>query len=186
MGSTQQSVFLHMIGDLLGSIVVVANSLFIWLTPFEWRFYVDPVVSLILSIVLSFGAVRLIRSTSLIILQSVPRNIDLAYLRSKIERVAGVLGIHELHVWQLDDNKYICTLHLQFNSNADFTNANLKIKNILHKLGVHNVTVQPEFVTEELVTGDDCAIKCPESSCVKRTCCSPPEGILLRISGDLQ
>ncbi len=42
--STMYSVFLHVLGDALGSVAVIASALFIWLTPFSWRFYFDPII----------------------------------------------------------------------------------------------------------------------------------------------
>jgi zinc transporter 1 len=42
--TTMHSVWLHVLGDAFGSIAVIASSLFIWLTDFKWRFYVDPAI----------------------------------------------------------------------------------------------------------------------------------------------
>jgi zinc transporter 1 len=44
-GATIQSVFLHVLGDALGSVAVIISALFIWLTEYPWRFYIDPAIS---------------------------------------------------------------------------------------------------------------------------------------------
>jgi zinc transporter 1 len=46
-GATIKAVFLHVLGDALGSIAVIISALFIWLTDYSWRFYVDPIVSFV-------------------------------------------------------------------------------------------------------------------------------------------
>mmetsp|Transcript_11279 Transcript_11279/g.15608 ORF Transcript_11279/g.15608 Transcript_11279/m.15608 type:complete len:331 (-) Transcript_11279:80-1072(-) len=166
--STMHSVFLHVLGDALGSVAVIASSLFIWLTDFSWRFYVDPLLSILLSVVLLRSSFRLIKQTSMVILHRVPSGIDTKKIREEILKVSGVVNIHELHVWQLDDERYISTLHVAVNDEK-WMEIGYQVKQILHRYGVHNTTIQPEFVEEE--TSEQCALLCKEASCRKRICC---------------
>ena len=95
-------VFLHVLADALGSVVVVISAAVIWLTDWEYRDYMDPVLSLLIVVIICVSTWPLMRDSTLILLNSLPPNIDLADLRSRlVSSVSGVLGVHELHVWQL-------------------------------------------------------------------------------------
>jgi len=72
-----RGVFLHVLGDALGNIGVIATALFIWLTDFSWRYYSDPVISLVITAIIFSSALPLVKSASLILLQGVPRGISL-------------------------------------------------------------------------------------------------------------
>jgi zinc transporter 1 len=185
---TLYSVWLHVLGDALGSLAVIGSGLFIWLTHFSWRYYIDPVISIIISLILIRSAIRLIKTTSLVILQSVPHNVDVKKLREEIAKLEGVLGIHELHVWQLDEKRNICTVHIASRAEDDYMEIGQQVKDIMHQHGIHNTTVQQEFIyTHETMEtmylqnsnsnsaigeSEICALVCKESSCRKRVCCA--------------
>lgn len=82
-----RGVFLHVLGDALGNIGVIATALFIWLTDFSWRFYSDPVISLVITAIIFSSALPLVKSASLILLQGVPRGISLDEVKEDILRV---------------------------------------------------------------------------------------------------
>jgi solute carrier family 30 (zinc transporter), member 1 len=79
-----RGVFLHVLGDALGNIGVIATALFIWLTDFSWRFYSDPVISLVITAIIFSSALPLVKSASLILLQGVPRGISLDDVKEDI------------------------------------------------------------------------------------------------------
>lgn len=87
------SVFLHVLGDALGSLAVISSSLLIWLTTFSWRFYIDPIISFILSFILLFNSLRLVKATGYIILQRVPADTNLSEIENRISQV--ILILHE-------------------------------------------------------------------------------------------
>jgi zinc transporter 1 len=82
-----RGVFLHVLGDALGNIGVIATALFIWLTDFSWRFYSDPVISLVITAIIFSSALPLVKSASLILLQGVPRGISLDDVKEDILQV---------------------------------------------------------------------------------------------------
>ncbi|KAG9615571.1 zinc/cadmium resistance protein, partial [Aureobasidium melanogenum] len=67
-----RGVFLHVMGDALGNIGVIASALFIWLTDYSWRFYTDPGISLIITCIILASAIPLCLAASRILLQAVP------------------------------------------------------------------------------------------------------------------
>jgi len=83
-----RGVFLHVLGDALGNIGVIATALFIRLTDFSWRFYSDPVISLVITAIIFSSALPLVKSASLILLQGVPRGISLDDVKEDILTVS--------------------------------------------------------------------------------------------------
>jgi solute carrier family 30 (zinc transporter), member 1 len=79
-----KGVFLHVLGDALGNIGVIITALFIWLTDFSWRFYSDPIISLVITAIIFSSALPLVKSASLILLQGVPRGISLDDVKEDI------------------------------------------------------------------------------------------------------
>jgi len=108
-----QAVLLHVIGDALGNVGVIATGLIIWLTSWKYKFYCDPTISLVITMIIFSSALPLVRSASFILLQGVPASISLEEVRSRILRIPGVLSVHELHIWQLSESKIVASVHVQ-------------------------------------------------------------------------
>ena len=66
-------------------------------------------------------------------------------MRDSILNVEGVLSVHELHVWQLSENKLVASVHVLASRNHDFMPIAVKIRKVLHHLGIHSCTIQPEY-----------------------------------------
>ncbi|KAJ9127014.1 hypothetical protein QFC24_001245 [Naganishia onofrii] len=90
-----QGVFLHVLGDALGNVGVIAAGLVIWFAKGYWRFYFDPAISLLITVIIFHSALPLVKSASFILLQGVPTHISLEAVRSSIYGVNGVISLHE-------------------------------------------------------------------------------------------
>lgn len=108
-----RGVFLHVLGDALGNVGVIATALFIWLTDFDWRFYVDPAISLIITAIILASAIPICKAASCILLQGVPAGISVEDIKADIEDLPGIVSRHHVHVWQLSDTKLVGSLHVQ-------------------------------------------------------------------------
>lgn len=142
-----RAVFLHVLGDALGNIGVIATGLFVHFTRFSWRFYADPVISLVITAIILLSAVPLCKSASLILLQVAPPGIHVDDIRQDLESLDGVKGVHELHVWQLSDTKLVASVHARIlrADQGKYMEIAQDIKTCLHAFGIHSVTIQPEF-----------------------------------------
>lgn len=151
-----RGVFLHVMGDALGNIGVIATALFIWKTDFSWRFYFDPAVSLLITGIICASALPLVKSASKILLQAVPKGVSLEQVKEDIVSIKGVVSVHELHVWQLSDVKLIASLHIQVafdpaeaaegTDGGRYMKLAREIRKCLHAYGIHSSTIQPEYV----------------------------------------
>lgn len=146
-----RGVFLHVMGDALGNIGVIASALFIWLTTFSWRYYVDPGISLIITIIILTSAIPLCKAASRILLQAVPIHLSVDEIKADIEKLVGVVSCHHLHVWQLSDTKIVASLHIQVDcevegtGSASYMHLARQVRRCLHGFGIHSSTIQPEF-----------------------------------------
>jgi zinc transporter 1 len=151
-----RGVFLHVLGDALSSVAVIAASgVTIAVsrpTPPGWVMYLDPIISLLISALVFHASIPLVMQATVILLQRAPATVDLAQIRSILENTPGVVGIHELHVWELVSGKTIATVHLSFRVSEmcaeDYATSVAQIKEKMHQAGIHSITVQPEFVAD--------------------------------------
>ncbi|KAJ3319162.1 hypothetical protein HDU76_000631, partial [Blyttiomyces sp. JEL0837] len=82
-------LFLHVLGDALGSVGVIISALVIQFASGEWRYYLDPVISLFISGIIIYSTVPLIKSASFILLQGVPGSLSVEKLRGEILKLPG-------------------------------------------------------------------------------------------------
>ena len=146
-----RGVFLHVMGDALGNIGVIASALIIWLTDYSWRFYSDPAISLIITLIILGSAIPLCRAASRILLQAVPAGISIEDIKEDIQELSGIVSCHHVHVWQLSDTKLVASLHVQVEfdfkgeGSARYMQLARDIQTCLHEYGIHSSTIQPEF-----------------------------------------
>ncbi|XP_013175340.1 PREDICTED: zinc transporter 1 isoform X2 [Papilio xuthus] len=179
-----KGVFLHVLSDALGSIIVVCSALVVWLTDWPYKFYIDPALSIVLVILILASVWPLLRESALILLQTVPTHIQVdAIQRRLLEKVDGVLAVHEFHVWQLAGDRIIASAHIRCRNLSEYMKIAEKVKEFFHNEGIHSTTIQPEFIElpldgNEMVSGvssdDPCALHCPPNDlCHNATCCGP-------------
>lgn len=187
-----RGAFLHVLSDALGSVIVIISALVVWLTDWEYKLYMDPALSILLVFLILHSVWPLFRESALILLQTVPTHIQVdAIQRRLLEKVDGVLAVHEFHVWQLAGDRIIASAHIRCRNLPEYMKIAEKVKEFFHNEGIHSTTIQPEFVEIETLnsysgsdgistslngsaTQDCCALDCPttdESSCIKATCC---------------
>ncbi|KAH9968967.1 cation efflux protein [Russula dissimulans] len=147
-----RALLLHVLGDALGNVGVIATGLIIWLTSWSFRYYCDPIISLIITAIIFHSALPLVRSTSFILLQGVPPEVSLEAVRSEILAVKGVLSVHELHIWQLSETKIIASVHINASREVEFMPIASDIRRILHQHGIHSSTIQPEYHPDDTVS----------------------------------
>ncbi|TKA28146.1 hypothetical protein B0A50_04117 [Salinomyces thailandicus] len=146
-----RGIFLHVMGDALGNVGVIVTALIIWLTDYSWRFYFDPAVSLVITIIILGSAIPLCKAASRILLQAVPIGINVDDIKDDIEDLPGIISCHHLHVWQLSDTKLVASLHVQVvfdfkgEGSARYMQLAQAVRQCLHEYGIHSSTIQPEF-----------------------------------------
>lgn len=192
-----RAVLLHVAGDALGSLVVVFTAVAIWKGNSSFvEKYLDPIASLIIVLILGYASMPLVFQAASVLLNAVPPNVDIEALRTAVLALPGVLGVHDLHIWQLSDLKLVASAHIRVSRWCSFMAVGSQIKEVFHAAGVHSVTVQPEFVEDAVsasaagapgadgVVADagcgaldgesDCLLRCDQDACDAMACCPAP------------
>jgi cobalt-zinc-cadmium efflux system protein len=136
------SAFAHMIADALVSIGVVVSGLVILKTGWLW---LDPAVSLVIGVAIVAGTWRLLRKALDMALHAVPPSIDAEAVREFLLRVAGVCGVHDLHIWPMSTTETALTCHLVMPGGHPGDAALERLAHDLHdRFAIDHATVQVE------------------------------------------
>ncbi|KAK3353115.1 cation efflux family protein [Lasiosphaeria hispida] len=144
-------VLIHVLCDALNNLGVILAAVLMAYTTSASRFYADPAVSMGISLMILLSAYPLVKDSGAILLQGAPRGLDVQDVQEDLEMIPGIESVHELHIWQLTEEKTIATAHLVI-TDPDLSTFILRAKIIqqcLHAHGIHSSTLQHEFLPEE-------------------------------------
>ncbi len=148
-----RSAFLHMAGDTLSTAAVIAGGAAILLTGQNW---IDPILSFCIAVLILWSSIGIMRETLNILLEGAPRGLSIVAIRSGMEKVEGVINVHDLHVWSLGSHSSALACHVTIDDIPPSASACilLKLNHILreHFQIVHS-TIQFEHVGCEALDG---------------------------------
>ncbi len=154
-----RSVFLHMLGDTLSTAAVILGGAAILLTHLTW---IDPALSLLIAAMILWSSVGIVRETLHILLEGTPRSVQLAEVRIAMSSVAGVLDVHDLHIWSLTSNSHALASHVTI-ADAPMSTCEGILEDLRSALGarfhIHHTTIQ--FETRGCETTHGCAAPPP-------------------------
>jgi cobalt-zinc-cadmium efflux system protein len=104
-----RSAFLHVVGDTVSSVAVIAAS--VWIT-FTGQGIADPILSVIIAVLIVISAVRILRETIGILLQFTPQSVDFDAVVADMTSVKGVDGVHHVHLWSLCSDINVLDAHV--------------------------------------------------------------------------
>jgi cobalt-zinc-cadmium efflux system protein len=105
-----RSAFLHVLGDAVSSVVVLAGAVAMWFEP-GWT-WIDPLLSLAISLLILWGALRLSLEIADILMEAVPRHLAIDDVCGAMGGVPGVLAVHDLHVWTISSGHHALSAHV--------------------------------------------------------------------------
>lgn len=139
-----EGAYLHVVADLLGSVVVVAASVLI--IGFGWNI-VDPVFSVIIGVLILFSSWRLLSKVVHVLMEGTPAHLDLHQLCGRLEELEGVTGVHDIHAWSITTGYEALSAHVTADT-AVMTNPNQvldRLRDIAStEFGIAHVTIQLE------------------------------------------
>jgi cobalt-zinc-cadmium efflux system protein len=104
-----RSTFLHLAGDLLNSVGVLASAGIIALTG---QLAVDPIVSFVIAATIVWSAIRLCKEAVDVLLEGAPRHIVVSDVAEVLEKVPGVDAVHDLHIWTITSGLVALSCHI--------------------------------------------------------------------------
>jgi len=151
-----RSAFVHMLGDLVGSIGIVIGAVVIRYT--GWQ-QIDPLLSILIGVLIIWTAWDIIKESLNILLEGLPRGLALQSVVAAMRDVEGVLDVHDLHIWSLGSDTRALSCHVLIEDLPPSTSERTlrRINDVLcERFHIRHTTVQFEHV--------NCAVS--ESGCV--------------------
>jgi cobalt-zinc-cadmium efflux system protein len=136
-----RGAYLHVVGDLLGSVGTVIAALVVhttgWLTA-------DPIASMVVTLLVVRSAWRLVRESVDVLLEATPAHISLGRVREGLQSIAGIESVHDLHVWTVTSGMVAMSAHAvvkEPDANQQVLEAAVAA---MQRLGISHVTLQVE------------------------------------------
>ncbi len=104
-----KAAFWHIIGDTISSVGVIAAGIIIAFT--GW-YVVDAIIAFFIGGIIMWGAVRIVREASDILLEAVPRHVQVGKVIETIKNVPGVEEVHDIHIWTITSGIHALSAHL--------------------------------------------------------------------------
>jgi cobalt-zinc-cadmium efflux system protein len=136
-----RGAYLHVIGDLLGSVGTVLAAVIIRFT--GWL-PADPIVSLVVTLLIVRGAWRLVREAVDVMLESTPAHISLGGVRAQLEAIPGVESVHDLHVWTVTSGVVAMSAHAIVREPERQQHVLEHVHDVMRLFGIQHVTIQLE------------------------------------------
>lgn len=137
-----RGAFLHLAADAVVSLGVVITGVILLCT--QWNI-LDPMVSLVLSVVIVLSAWYLLRKSVNLALDAVPEGIDVDAVQAYLDTLPGVIEVHDLHIWAMSTTENALTAHLVMNTGACEPRFLGDVCKTLHeRFGIEHSTLQVE------------------------------------------
>lgn len=137
-----RGAFLHVLGDLLGSVAAIIAGILV--LSFGWM-WADAAGSILISLVIVAGAWRLILDSVNILLEGTPAHIHLPSVERELIETPGVIGIHDLHIWTISSGIHALSVHISHDESVSHSDLLGVVRRKLHdSFGIDHLTVQME------------------------------------------
>lgn len=134
-----RAAYLHVMGDLLGSIGVILSGLILWTT--GWNL-IDPIITIVFTCTILFSSAKVIRQSLSVLMESTPEEVDPAQVHQTLLQISGVKEVHDLHVWSASKHKIVLSVHLIADPDKDVLGPAHKA--LEEKHGIRHMTIQVE------------------------------------------
>lgn len=142
-----RGAYLHIISDALSSVgVLIGGAIILWT---KW-YVVDPIISILICMVIVRGAIIIVRDAVNILLEAVPRDLDLDEIRQTLLSISGVKDVHHFHIWTITSGLHAMSAHVIVDDIPISRAGQIlqEINEILkHRYGIVHTTLQVECDT---------------------------------------
>lgn len=140
-----RAAFWHLVADALGSFGVVVAAAGVYFFDAGW---VDPAVSILISLLVLTGVWRLLRDTVGVLLESTPAGLDVDEVTLALADIDGVRSAHHVHIWSVDSQTIALTAHLDLVDGVDLHDAQTVASNakamLVERFDINHSTLEPE------------------------------------------
>jgi cobalt-zinc-cadmium efflux system protein len=146
-GLNARTAFVHVLSDTVSSIAILGGAGAMAAYPGVW--WIDPALSICIAALILIGALRLILEITDILMEGVPRHLDVGAVTLQMESARGVVAVHDLHIWTISSGLYALSAHLVVGGDAMGRNDAIltEVKSGLRRrFGIDHTTLQIESV----------------------------------------
>ena len=147
-----RGAWLHVLSDALGSVGAIVAGGLIWAFGWVWS---DPVASVVIGILVIYSSWRLLAESVSVLMENAPKGIDVDAVRIAMAEMAGVAGVHDLHIWSITSGLDSLSAHVVANDGQSHSELLQQMRNLLHdRFGIDHITIQIEprdFPEREIV-----------------------------------
>lgn len=111
-----KSAYLHIIGDLFGSIGVIITGIII---KYEGLLIVDPIISVVFAIIILRGAINVLKESFHILMEGAPKDLNIEEIKDCLLGIEGVIEIKNFYIWSLNSNEHALACCLKIEDNYD-------------------------------------------------------------------
>ncbi|MBN2522230.1 MAG: cation transporter [Bacteroidales bacterium] len=141
-----RSAYLHLLGDTISSVAVIAGSVLIYFFRIYW---IDPLITILIGLYIIKEAYVILKEAVDILMQGTPSSLDLQEVVIEIEKHTSVSNVHHVHVWKLNDTQIHFEGHIDLDKDLPVSTTDQirsEIEEILqNKFGISHVTIQFEY-----------------------------------------
>lgn len=142
-----RGAWLHIVGDLLGSVAAIIAGLAIIFFGYVWA---DAVTSIVISLIIIMSSWRLIMNSVNVLLEGTPAHVDMTSLQESILQTPGVMGVHDLHVWTISSGIDALSAHISHDRSQGHSELLAIVRDKLHdEFGIDHLTIQMETAEHE-------------------------------------
>lgn len=139
-----RAAMLHVVGDALASVGVIVAGVIIWQT--GWM-AIDPILSMLIAVMIAAGAWRIVSETVTVLMEGVPKHIDVLQVATALQGIEGVRQIHDLHIWTIGSGLTALSCHVLIDDQHLSEGASIIQRMTVlaeAQFRIHHVTIQPE------------------------------------------
>ncbi len=139
-----RAAFWHILGDTIASVGVIAGGIIIAVT--GWGI-VDPIIAVVISCIILWGAFRLVKESTDILLEAAPGHLEVAEVNRAMLAVPGVLDVHDMHVWTITSGIHALSAHLLIEDQTVARSAEIARaveQNLSERFSISHTTLQLE------------------------------------------
>jgi len=144
-----EGVMMHILGDLLGSAIVVISGILVKFIDSNYALLSDPIGSIIIVLILVYNSLSIAKKSAHILLHKTPLKLTHQNIKEELLNLDGVISVHNLHTWSLNQDVKIASLHFITDEVENVGHTIDKIKEKLHCHGINRSTIQFETYDEK-------------------------------------
>jgi len=140
----EKVVSLHLLEDVLGWLAVLIGSIIMMYTDTP---FIDPLLSVLISLFVLYNVYKNLRKSMLVILQGIPEDVSLEDIKEKLKDISEITDVHDNHVWSLDGEYNILTIHLRLDKDyklSEQTKLKEKVRSQLKAESINHITIEFE------------------------------------------